>query len=331
MIEFELRHTDNKTLLRTMAASMNLPYHGEDFLLIQPPAGNGIIKIIDLAAELQVLLADVTFDHHFIAKRPPADKRYYVLHFEDVHITDSATFSVDGEKLLKKQTRHAAVRLTSNLFSNTEEISAHTQVKAVKVFFSEAWLKKYLGLGENVDGLQRYLALKTACFDIEPLDAEYHRLMEKLWNVKKDDPLQNIFLQNRVTLLIERFFTRLAEKMNRYEGKPDISQAAMERLMEVEQLLVKDLGESPPTIEALSKKVNMSPTRLKKSFKEMYGSSIYAYYQARRLQKAKELLLSGRYSIKETAETVGFYNAANFATAFKKQFKRLPSELIKLQ
>jgi AraC-like DNA-binding protein len=47
-----------------------------------------------------------------------------------------------------------------------------------------------------------------------------------------------------------------------------------------------------------------------------------------RLQKAKELLLSGKYNVKETAHAVGFNNAANFSTAFKKQFHTLPSELI---
>lgn len=328
MIVLELQHTDNKTFLATMAGLMGVPYHGEDFIIIQPPAGTGIIKVINLAEELQVLLADVEFSRHLIAKRSQSDKRYYVLHFEDVQVTDTATFVVDGETLQKKQTRHAVVRLTSNVFSNTEEITAHTPVKAVKVFFSEAWLKKYLGLGDDVDGLQKYVSLKTACFDIEPLDAEYLRLMDELWNVKKDDPLQNIFLQNRVTLMIERFFTRLAEKMKLFEGKPDMPEGDMERLMKVEHLLVKDLAEVPPTIDELSKLVTMSATKLKKNFKEMYGSGIYTYYQTMRLQKAKELLLSGKYNVKETAHAVGFNNAANFSTAFKKQFHTLPSELI---
>jgi AraC-like DNA-binding protein len=328
MIVLELQHTDNKTFLSNMAGLMGVPYHGADFILLQPPAGTGIIKVIDLANELQVLLADIVLSRHLIAKRAKSEKRYYVLHFEDALLSDTAKFSVDDETVHQKQTRHSVVRLTSNMFSNTEEIPANTSVKAVKVFFSEAWLKKYLGLGDNVDGLQKYVSLKTACFDIEPLDAEYLRLMEELWNVKKNDPLQNIFLQNRVTLLIERFFSRLAEKMKKFEGKPDMSEEEMQQLMKVESLLVNDLGEIPPTIDELSRLVGMSATKLKKSFKEMYGSAIYTYYQTMRLQKAKELLLTGKYSIRETAETVGFNNTANFSTAFKKQFNTLPSLLI---
>jgi AraC-like DNA-binding protein len=297
--------------------------------VLKPLAGNGIIKVIDLAPELQVLLADVEFGYYFFAKRQQSDERYYVLHFEDIYIKDTAAFSVDGEILEKKQIRHSVVRLTSNMFTNTEEVSANTRIKAVKVFFSEAWLKKYLGLHENVDGLQKYVSLKTACFDIEPLDTEYLKLMDELWSAKKDDPLQNIFLQNRVTLLIERFFSRLAAKMKQYHGEPDMAEADIQKLMKVERVLVKDLGEPPPKIEALAKMSMMSATRLKTGFKQLYGTGIYTYYQTVRLQKAKEMLLSRRYSIRETAGAVGFHNTANFSTAFKKQFKILPSQLIK--
>lgn len=312
-----------------MAGAMGMPYQGEDFIILKPPAGDGIIKIIDLAPELQVLLADVEFGKYFFAKRQQSAERYYVLHFEDIYIKDTAAFSVDGEVLEKKQTRHSVVRLTSNMFTNTEEVSAHTRVKAVKVFFSEAWLKKYLGLQENVDGLQKYVSLKTSSFDIEPLDAEYLSLMDELWNAKKDDPLQNIFLQNRVTLLIERFFSRLAVKMKGHDDGHDMPEEDIQKLMQVERLLVKDLSEPPPTIDTLAKMAAISATKLKRNFKELYGTGIYTYYQTVRLQKAKEMLLSRRYSVKQTAEAIGFHNTANFSTAFKKQFKTLPSQFIK--
>ncbi len=329
MFVFELDHTDNKSLLRKLAGAMGVAYHGEDFVELQAPAGSGTIKVIDIADELQVLLADVVFFRHLIAKRQPSQKRFYILHFEDIDVNDTATFSVDGETLHKKNTRHSVVRLTSNVFYNTEEVTANTHVKAVKVFFSEAWLKKYLGLGDHVDGLQKYVSLKTACFDMEQLDAEYLKLMNELWGSKKSDPLQNIFLQNRVALLIERFFSRLSVKMNKMEGVAYISESDMQRLMKVEEVLVKKLSEPPPTIDQLSKLVNISATRLKKIFKEMYGSSINQYYQIMRLQKAKELLLSGQHSIKATATATGFSSTAAFTAAFQKQFARLPVELIR--
>ncbi len=328
MIALNLQHKDDKTLLAAIAAGMKASYsETEDFIIPGLSVGKGILKVISLAPGLQVMLADLVLYQHFFARWEPADERFYTLHFEDLYINDTFIFGVNDEKLHKKG-GHSVARLTSNAFFNTEEISANTPGKMLKVIFSEAWLKKYLGLGDNVNVLHKYVSLKTASFDMEPLDAEYLRLVDELWAVKKDDPLQNIVLQNRVTLLIERFFIRLSEKLAGIEGSSLISKDEMQRLMEVERLLVKDLSESPPTINELSKLVNMSTTKLKKKFREMYGSGIYSYYQTVRLQKAKELLLSGRYNTRATAAAVGFYNPASFTTAFKKQFDMLPAAFI---
>ncbi len=331
MITFEINHSDSKVLLQHMAAELNISYNGEDFIIITPPIGNGIIKVLTIAKELQVIMAEVTFTQHLFAKRTCSDKRYYILHFDDVFINDTATFSVNGETLKKTKTRHSVARLTSNAFSNTEEISADTLIKTIKILFSEEWLKKYLGFADDVDVLQKYLTLKTESFDIEQLDAEYLKLMDELWTAKKDDPLQNIFLQNRVTLLVERFFTRLYGKMNLLEGKFDLSSEVIKRLITVEQLLVSDFRRLPPTIDEFSRLVSMSSTKLKKSFKSMYGDSIYSYYQKQRLQKANELLLDGKYNVKQVAEAIGYNNVSNFTLAYKKQYKKVPVNILSAQ
>ena len=43
--------------------------------------------------------------------------------------------------------------------------------------------------------------------------------------------------------------------------------------------------------------------------------------------KAKQLIASKKFSIKEVGTQLGFKNLSNFTLAFKKQFNKLPSEL----
>lgn len=330
MISFEITHSDSEVLLQNMAASLNIAYTGEDFIMVTPPNGNGIVKVITIAKELQVIMADVTFSQHLFVKRMPSARRYFVLHFDDV-FSIYTTISAKDEILHRSNIRHSVARLTSNAFSNTEEVPANTLLKTVKIIFSEEWLKKYLGLTDGEDVLQKYLAIKAESFDIEQLDAEYLKLMDELWTVKKDDPLQNIFLQNRVTLLVERFFTRLYGRMNLMQGKFDLSSDVIKRLITVEELLVNDFKRLPPTIEEFSKLISMSSTKLKKSFKSMYGDSIYSYYQKQRLQKANELLIGGRHNKKQVAEAVGYNNVSNFTIAYKKQFNKEPENILSAQ
>lgn len=331
MIVLHINHTDYKELLQDLAVQSGTPYHDSDFLVVQPPMGTGVFKAISLFDELQVLLVDFTFNQPLLTIRERSDDRYFVLHFDDVFITDTATVKVDDELLQKSNTRHAVARLTSNLFENTEELPAHLHVKSIKVLFNEKWLKKYMGMDADADVLQRYLSLKTESFDIEQLDPEYLELMDQLWNAPKNDPLQNIFLQNRVTLLIERFFTRLYNKMNLLQGKFDLSSNVIQSLIKVEHLLIHDFSKLPPTIDEFSRIVSMSSTKLKKSFKSMFGDSIYSYYQKQRLQKANELLLSGKYNVKQAAEAIGYNNVSNFTVAYKKHFNKIPGYITDTQ
>ncbi len=327
-----IHHTNYKQVLQNIAAALQLPFTpGADFLQLHPPIGTGIFKAISLFDELQVLLVDAAFAVDIKTVRPKSNEIYFLLHFDDVIITDTASIKVDDETIYKTNTRHAVARLTSSIFSNIEEIPANLHIKSVKVLFNERWLKKYMGLDADADVVKQYLALKTESFDIEQLDAEYFKLMDDLWAVKKDDPLQNIFLQNRVTMLIERFFSRLYSKADLLLGKFELSTDEIQRLIAVEHELVTDFSKLPPTIEQFSKMTNMSSTKLKKSFKTMYGDSIYAYYQKLRLQKAAELLASGKFSVKETATAVGYNSLANFILAYKKLYKTIPAAVLSIQ
>ena len=60
-----------------------------------------------------------------------------------------------------------------------------------------------------------------------------------------------------------------------------------------------------------------------------YGLPPYEYLQKQRMQKAKMMLLSGNFSIKDVGYTLGYSNLSNFTLAFKKEFGQLPSEVVK--
>lgn len=328
MIAFDFNHTNYKQLMQDIASALHLPYTGADFLILTPPAGEGIIKVICLFDELQVMLIDASFDQKVLLTRSRAHQLHFVLHFDDVFIADAPKFSVNPE-LLQEPARYTAARLTSSIFINEAEIPPSLHVKSIKILFNERWLKKYLGLQSDEEVLKKYLALKTESLVIERLDGEYLKLMSDLWCVQKIEPLHNIFLQNRVTLLMERFFCRLYRKMDLLDGKFDLTDDEVQRLMQVEQKLVSDFSEIPPTIGEFARLVSMSPTLLKKKFKRMYGDSIYSYYQHLRMQKAKEFLISGVFTVKEVSENIGYQNTSNFVQAFKKHFNFAPAELAK--
>lgn len=84
------------------------------------------------------------------------------------------------------------------------------------------------------------------------------------------------------------------------------------------------------TINELSKKYSISPTTLKKSFKEVYGKSIIKWRTEFKLDYACTLLYEEKYSISEISEIIGYKNTSNFTKAFKKHTGYTPSEYQKM-
>jgi AraC-like DNA-binding protein len=203
-----------------------------------------------------------------------------------------------------------------------------TIYKGIDILFNAKWLADYLGVEHIEDVLSAYLSLQVENVHREPLDSEYRRLIQEIVEVEDDSPMRLAIIQNRVMLLIERFFLRIYErKKNSYFNIP-LSKADIDRVMQVEAVLTKDIFEPAPTISQLARMVSISESKLKKDFKLIYGVPVYEYFQKVRMQAAKDKLLAGGHSVKEVAMELGYSNLSNFTIAFKKEFGLLPSKLL---
>jgi AraC-like DNA-binding protein len=176
--------------------------------------------------------------------------------------------------------------------------------------------------------LSAYLSLQVENVHREPLDGEYRRLMQEVADVDDENPMRLAVIQNRIMLLVERFFLRIYERKRNALFNVPLSKTDIDRVMQVEAVLTKDIFEPAPTINQLARMVSISESKLKKDFKLIYGIPVYEYFQKVRMQAAKDKLLSGDHSVKEVAMELGYSNLSNFTIAFKKEFGLLPSKLL---
>ena len=90
---------------------------------------------------------------------------------------------------------------------------------------------------------------------------------------------------------------------------------ARERVERVKELLARDLA-APPTLEALGQEVGCSPFHLSRNFSREVGLTIPQYLRKLRMERAAELLRSGRYNVTEAATEVGYSSLSHFSKAF---------------
>ena len=90
---------------------------------------------------------------------------------------------------------------------------------------------------------------------------------------------------------------------------------ARDRVERTKELLARDLA-NPPTLETLGREVGCSPFYLSRSFSREVGLTIPQYLRKLRMERAAELLRSGRYNVTEAATEVGYASLSHFSKAF---------------
>lgn len=135
------------------------------------------------------------------------------------------------------------------------------------------------------------------------------------------------------TEILQLLFARFCLAVDRTLVLPEsaVSEPRMERDEEmvrtVEKLMEANLG-NPLPLETLSRLAHCSPAGVGRGFRRQLGIPPMEHYRQLRLKRAEELLRSG-ISIAEAAYSAGFSSSQHLATAFRKQFGRTPTELIK--
>lgn len=80
----------------------------------------------------------------------------------------------------------------------------------------------------------------------------------------------------------------------------------------------------------ISESIGVSPNYLSKLFQEYVGMTLRVYVQNYRLQKAQQMLNSGKYNITETALKCGFSSIHTFSKVFKREYGISPSAYLEL-
>lgn len=221
------------------------------------------------------------------------------------------------------------------LLSSTGErqetiLPRHSRLKGVYLYFSPSFLQRHV----RQEILTDLFSLAGAPSGYaEPISFECRQLLEDVYAADHSAPLYHLLLQNRALLLAEKFLSSflLRSAIPNTNGKTWAKgrEKDLEALKGIVRILSDNQLNKFPSIEVLSKTAMMSSTKLKSRFKQIYGMKLYEFYNRHRLEQAKEMLTTGKYSVKQVGVNIGFSNLSNFAKAFKKEFGVLPKEVLK--
>ena len=98
-------------------------------------------------------------------------------------------------------------------------------------------------------------------------------------------------------------------------------------MQKVYDYILDNLDKPLPTLKELSRIFGTNEYKLKYGFKYLFKTSIYQFYNIKRLKKAHLLIQQTTIQLKEIALMFGFTTYPNFSKAFKKLFGYSPNDI----
>lgn len=119
------------------------------------------------------------------------------------------------------------------------------------------------------------------------------------------------------------------DKSKKEEFIKSINAIDEEFLNKINKLVVDNLDNEKLDIGFVSDNLCMSTSTLYRKVKALTGLSSNEYFRKIKMHEAEKLLLSGKYSISETAYKVGINSPVYFRQCFKDEFGMVPKDYLK--
>ncbi|WP_050981491.1 helix-turn-helix transcriptional regulator [Advenella kashmirensis] len=144
------------------------------------------------------------------------------------------------------------------------------------------------------------------------------------------DELSRLRLASRaLELLYEALASQRADIAATGTLKGNLRQRDQDRMLRLRSFIDSELQTpfaQPTQIAELGRRFGLSASALQRQFRSAFGTSVNDYRRVMRLHQARTSLEQGT-SITEAAYQAGYSSAANFATAFRRQFGLSPKSL----
>ena len=180
-----------------------------------------------------------------------------------------------------------SVMIGTSRLNTDDVISIHSNTATINIEIDAHYLNSLFYSYEKSPILKGLLQNAQPYLFEQVLYSSLQEIVNDIISENTEEVFELFFLRVKAEELICRLLMDL--------GKRDEKQLYalnfhdIEAIYRIKALIIEDLG-VPPVISELSVIAGMSPTKLKRLFSQIFGNSIFSYYQDLRMKEAAALL-----------------------------------------
>lgn len=159
---------------------------------------------------------------------------------------------------------------------------------------------------------------------IGTITASIQMTIHQILNCPYQGSIKRMYLESKAIELISHQLAQLAFAEFRSKRFFLLRSDDIERIHDAKGILVRNM-ENPPSLLDLALQVGLNDTKLKRGFRQIFGTTVFGYLQLKRLERARSLLEERNMNVSEVAATVGYSSLSHFAKVFKQHFGTKPS------
>lgn len=325
LIEYELN--DLITYGQQLADAFNITFSNNE--LIYPEAiASGGSKFFVINDYISFQIAQYTAKEKMIFKRRASSGNHVVVTFHDFCFSRCTEHEAHCNDIILTNNKIGSIQCKNTRLAETVVIEPGLEVRVILVMLKEDWVENVLRDTCSKEKFYKYLVHQNANLRKEYLSVEQQKLFCEILDKPASKILENLYCESRVLNLLESFLSEVLQKEEAAENYIFCSDDDIKMMQLAEKSISDNIMEPFMGVDKLSRLCCMSRTKFINLFQKLYGVSSFEYYQKKRLSIAYNMLKTGKYSVKDAAQELGYSAITNFTQAFKKDFGFLPSDLL---
>jgi AraC-like DNA-binding protein len=279
-------------------------------LVIPPQFGKGYVTRYIFNEQIRMMIMNYELKENLVIENPDLNTPRKMILFKFQHIFDQSE-------------KQPAVFITTTSMNMDPVIPIHSNTSTINIEVDSNYLKSLFDQSEKSPVLQSLLENTQPLFFEQVIYPSLQEIVNEIVSESIQETFKVFFLRIKAEELVCRLLMELEkrEKTHLYA----LNSRDLETIYRIREEMLDHL-DTPPLIHDLALAANMSPTKLKSLFKQIFGKSIFSYYQEFRMKKAALLLKEGSLSVSDVGYQMGFTNLSHFSRVFQEHIGMKPKQ-----
>jgi len=312
----ELNVTEPHNVLDKLAEVLGTTYEN-GYLRVPEKKGSGYLRGFELGNSLGMMIRDCEFHEGLLIKR-----NFNLNLHERVLMSFNNILTPKNQNMERATIRNLpSVQIGKGKLNLEMFYPSHTNFRSILVAIYVSDLKLLLGNQIENSILQTLLKSEEPILFEEIITPTIQKVALEITENDIPETLYPLYYRLKAEELICLVFAELLKR--EHTSIQTINETDAEKIYQIRAKILRDLSIAP-VLEDLAKEALMSKSKLNRLFKQIFGESIFNYYQSFRMKEAARLLKERRLSVSEVGYEMGFSNLGHFTRVFEEHIGMKP-------